>query len=59
MKSLPKKIREPLKPVLEKYTSLAGSVISDTGENSNIEAISKVGFWFKVKAGSNFNPQEY
>ena len=23
------------------------------------EAISKIGFWFKVKAESSFNPQEY
>jgi hypothetical protein len=24
-----------------------------------IEADSKIGFWFKVKAGSRFNPQAY
>jgi hypothetical protein len=24
-----------------------------------IEAISKIGFWFKVKAGPRFNPQAY
>jgi hypothetical protein len=24
-----------------------------------LEAISKIGFWFKVKAGPRFNPQAY
>ena len=24
-----------------------------------LEAISKIGFWFKVVAGESFNPQEY
>jgi hypothetical protein len=24
-----------------------------------LEAISKIEFWFKAKAGSSFNPQEY
>jgi hypothetical protein len=25
----------------------------------SLEAISKKGFWFKIKAGSSFNPQAY
>jgi hypothetical protein len=24
-----------------------------------LEAISKIGFWFKIKAGPRFNPQAY
>jgi hypothetical protein len=28
-------------------------------KNKTLEAISKIGFWFKVKAGPMFNPQAY
>gem|GEM_PF-4741174 len=27
--------------------------------NLNSEAISKIGFWFKVKAAARFRPEEY
>jgi hypothetical protein len=29
------------------------------GLKTTLEAISKIGFWFKVAAGASFNPQEY
>jgi hypothetical protein len=29
------------------------------GDPKKLEAISKIRIWFKVKAGSSFNPQEY
>jgi hypothetical protein len=28
-------------------------------KNKTLEGISKIGFWFKVKADPSFNPQEY
>jgi hypothetical protein len=34
-------------------------VIEDNELNMKLEAISKKGFWFKVKAGPSFNPQAY
>jgi hypothetical protein len=32
---------------------------SPLGKDFSLEAISKKGFWFKFKAGPNFNPQAY
>jgi hypothetical protein len=35
------------------------SIQAKANKNETLEAISKIGFWFKVKAGPMFNPQAY
>jgi hypothetical protein len=51
-----------------KYSTIAISIPMKTNNRTLfpnrlgeklLEAISKIGSWFKIKAGRHFNPQEY
>jgi hypothetical protein len=46
-------------PQEDSFLSITQRLSKKTIYRWTIEAISKIGFWFKVKAGPRFNPQAY